>query len=160
MKRHQHKILIPAVIVIWLMVIARFAGNLWAEADPVEMDTSKAISWNFPNIDRDSLTLWGDYRDPFLSKSPSRLKQSSSRQAKPVVRKRIVQKKPSVKLPQLRFKGIVAGTQADQHTGILQMNGKSYHVRQGDSIEGAYVLSLQQKALFVQIADSTIRLGL
>lgn len=151
-----NKVLLPAVLAIWLIVGWRFL-NGGQEHTPLANQTS---AWSLPTETIlepavDSLSL--DYRDPFLQGNPPR-------KGRLVAPRRPVQKvrfqpvempatvEPPRPLPAFRYQGAV-GT--DAFTGVLWWEGGSQLVQVGSVIAEAQITAIEPHQLTLTFEDSS-----
>ena len=151
-----NKVLVPAVLLIWVGVILRFFGScspqeatqLATNSFPLAEDTKKQHSFE----------LKLDYEDPFLSYSPRKQKISSSqpvkRQAKLIP---IPPPKSPLRLPQFRYQGGVQSP-AGNFTGLLAIDDRVVPIRNGDSISGLLIRHPDLHSVVLVHPDTIIRL--
>ena len=158
--RRLNKFLGPAVILIWIMVIWRFAGS--GDGKPAQVVFGDTIyDSNTETMWIDSFALLTVYRDPFLGQMPQvplpptpPVTQVSSRIGT------LVKKTPKKKIyiPSMVYQGGVSRQDSTPMTGILKIDRKTYTIRQGDSLAGVKILDIQMDELWVAVADTSIKI--
>ena len=150
-----NKVLLPAVIIIWLLIVLRFLGVFEGEQEVLEGKTSTAL---IENIETDTFSLLLNYPDPFLGDLPEVEAQKAPRRRISSGPKLIpVQKKTPLKLPKLAFQGLV---QRDSMaaTAILKIDNKLISVREGEVVSGLFIKSISAFKMEISVQDTLISL--
>ena len=150
-----NKVLLPAVIIIWLLIVLRFLGVFEGEE---KVQENIAATHLIENIKRDTFSLLLNYPDPFLGDLPEMETPKAPRRRVSSGPKLIpVQKKTPLKLPKLAFQGLV---QRDSMaaTAILKIDNKLISVREGEVVSGLFIKSISAFKMEISIQDTLISL--
>ena len=150
-----NKVLLPAVIIIWLLIVLRFLGVFEGEE---KVQENIAATHLIENIQQDTFSLLLNYPDPFLGDLPEVETQKAPRRRVSSGPKLIpVQKKTPLKLPKLAFQGLV---QRDSMaaTAILKIDNKLISVREGEVVSGLFIKSISAFKMEISVQDTLISL--
>ena len=159
-KLTSHKILIPLVIMIWILVIGQFAFNREKPANVSVLVLPDLVLSS--SLDKDTFSLLPDYPNPFLI---SMFTQNNEPENQPVSTGNYIPKlvkkvtRKDFSLPTIRYFGMVQGTASSSITGLVSVNGHTSQIRSGDSLMGIKVVSITQEQLIISVGDSLIYLG-
>ena len=146
-----NKVLLPAVIIIWLLIALRVLGVFEGEAKAIENSRSTNL---IGNIQQDTFSLLLNYPDPFLGDLPEMEAPKAPRRRISSGPKLIqVQKKTPLKLPKLAFQGLV---QRDSMaaTAILKIDNKLISVREGEVVSGLFIKSISAFKMEISVQDT------
>lgn len=154
--KKSNKILLPLVCLIWIGVLGQFLG--WWDAEHTEKTVLQTENIPHSSTAKQEAPLELDlsYIDPFLGKSFASPKTHSAPKRKTRINLIKVPNKVLLKVPQLRYQGLVEGRAGQRKTAILQINKKTYTVQSGDSLQGLHIQKISTEKLSIQIADSLI----
>ncbi len=112
--------LLPAVIIVWGLLVYKIIGGLSPSAQQTE--TIESIEqFNPKTIEQtSSFTIKTDYRDPFLGTFEKKKRKATNRKNTPVV------KKPSVPFPTIVYKGIVSPKGKNEKVFLIVVNGQQH----------------------------------
>ena len=156
--RQLNKLLGPAVIFIWILVIWQF----WGKGNDTFHANRSNQQFVFTGEAQlaDSFSLLNPYRDPFLDRLPEVVRAKTSVNTRRTSKVGTLVKKPQknpVRIPLMVYQGGVQRTETDPITGILQIDRKIYTIRKGDSLAGVHIVDLQMNNLLVAIGDTAIQ---
>jgi hypothetical protein len=135
-KKKINIILIPVVILLWIFVIIRVLGHIKREpantlSDPINFQHSDTL------LSKDTLTLFLDYNDPFISKNESR---SIPGIINPVSEKKIIKK--VVSWPAITYLGTVQNEKKVKKMALLLLSGKTIVLEKGKPVDGIEIFKL------------------
>lgn len=154
--KRTHKLLIPAVLLIWAGVIFNLTDGCEKHVEVTQPVVS--ASQQSLGTTSDSLTLSLNYPDPFLKNNPSFFAKNTSH-TKPqsaLSLGEIHHQKEALVLPEMTFLGAVVSS--TQIRGLLQLEGYLYDVVKGQSLGHLTVLDVELTAISLQYKDSLILL--
>jgi len=120
---------------------------------PSEYPVSKA---DVKMVDSEKYTLSLDYEDPFLKEQPKHSKNRSGNTAvnitrpKPVNTNKSIQNIPVVKVNEIKYLGLIQNETSGLSTGLITVNGKSYIIKKGETVEGLVIKSIESENLLIK----------
>lgn len=151
-------ILLPAVVVIWVVIAYQIFKAL---DNSNNYNTSiSTMSGHWPDTTQQEIfyALLLDYEDPFLGKVKTRTPIAT-----PVVQKQV---SPPVKQQQtlqkanpentfnwgaIRYLGVVENAVSDAKVALLEVNGESCFLKEGEKVSDIYVKNIAVDFIIVQV---------
>lgn len=125
------KILLPAVVLIWALLIYKFVSALNPDEIPETFFTQ--TTYEVPEIkERDTFSLLFTDYDPFLDKAHTKRQNSKSQTIK-------FQK--SIEWPDIKYLGRIADNSGKSGVYIISVNGSQHLLKSGESGSEIKVLS-------------------
>ena len=147
MKKAQlNKILIISLIVIWGVLIYKYASPYFKTHEftaPVRVDTPADLYVLFK---KDTFALELSKRDPFLD---TRVFKKKTPVFKPIAKKVIKKKsleKPNV-WPSIQYLGFVKSNASKSRLGLMRINNKLYKVRDGEKLKMLGVIKVEEDSI-------------
>ena len=140
-------ILIPLVVLIWAIIIIKFVKYL--KGPQIEPNKLTEATFNDTSIFLDdTFSLIANYRDPFLHKQNIKYNSKSTvkKNTKKIVKKNTPPKK-NIKSPNIKYSGFVQQSSAEKGLGFININGKSYTVREGDVIDKIKIVRIYKDSI-------------
>lgn len=155
-------ILVPAVLIIWLMVIFRIAGYVNA-SDSEDYFTGNIYQEEPSKNEKDTFSILADYRDPFLGSS-ARFYKAEEIFTEDEPRVQETKPKPvpatdnkttikSIKWPDLEFGGLILQESTKQVVGLMKINNKEFLIRAEDSFLGVTIDKIYKDSVEVEFLD-------
>ncbi|MEO1447923.1 MAG: hypothetical protein AAFV07_00250 [Bacteroidota bacterium] len=159
--RLSPKILIPIVLAIWVGVGLRYLGFWQGGDNPTIQKQVAYVGLGDVEIEA-PYTLNSSYKDPFLGMHHPVRRNNEAQ----VNRSQLASRKPNLKkLPApaaskeplaVRYLGRVQRQDASAATALVELEGRSFLVRPGDSLASMLVKEIQVNALQLQGTDTLI----
>ena len=147
-KKKLNIILIPAVIILWVLIIYRII----AFTKPANPRNISNIVYNDANpiaAPKDTIVLFADYRDPFIPSSYRIIRETSTSGITPIIKPKII--KPT--WPQIEFGGIVKKSGSETEYAVLKVNDKTELMASKDEIAGLRIKKLTSDSIQVELQN-------
>ena len=136
-------ILLPAVLVIWSLVIYRFYKGLNPSA--TEISTSEMTTTFTPKLEETNtaFTIKADYRDPFLGTLSN--KKNTVKRVVPTQNM-----EPEEPFPTIMYKGLVATKGTNNRVFLIGINGEQHYFKVRSTYNGITLLAGNSKEVILQ----------
>lgn len=153
-----NKVLVPAVICIWVGVLFRFVGSCSA-SDKQQHPVTQSVKLELGQNERAHFDLDLTYLDPFLHQPARKRKPTST----PANHRKgslipIPPPKPKLQLPTFVYQGGVKSP-GGGFTGLLMADDQIMNIQQGDTVFGMHVHHLGLQSVSLSHPDSLIVLS-
>ena len=137
-------VLIPAVALIWGMVIYRIVETLSEEEviKPVNKASQKQQTFK---TEKDTFSLISLDRDPFLGNTYSSKKN---------VKKKFVSKK-EINWPTIEYLGMVSDSDSKSGVYLLNVMGRSHFLQKGDEVDSIKLVKVSPNKIWLKYKNST-----
>ena len=147
MKKAQlNKILIISLIIIWGVLIYKYASPYFKKQEfiePVRVDSPSDLYVTFK---KDTFELALSKRDPFLDTRVYKKKTPVFKStAKKVIKKKSLEK-PKV-WPGIRYLGFVKSNASKSRLGLIRINNKLYKVHDGEKLKMLGVIKIEEDSI-------------
>jgi hypothetical protein len=140
-------ILLPAVILIWGMIVYRVMN-----ASPSGTRVNEAFHNESaaPAVVNDTFSLLANYRDPFRTAPAKKIMTSSGSEVKssPVKEKKVTTPVVS-SWPQIVYGGLIRNQQSKKELAMVQVNGQGNFMRTGDIAGDVRLLKVFKDSIIV-----------
>lgn len=134
------------VLVVWGLIIYRIVGSMGTEDDasPSQAVSVKKEPYNDYTLPKDTTRLTLNYRDPFgLVKFKDTVKAPVRKDAAPSI------VKPATNWSFIKYSGYIRNPGSKQLIALLQINGKSADMKEGETIDKVKLLKNMQDSVKV-----------
>src|SRR5688572_4426537 len=139
-------LLLIVVADIWGSVFYKLFSGLAGE--DVVLQNTIPFSALPPGSGPDTFQLLANYRDPFLGKSSPAIKTGP---VKPIKKPEVKTQSPSpVPWPSIVYSGMVKNDKSNKLLALLQVNGSSQALKQGDKIENVEVVQIFRDSILLK----------
>jgi hypothetical protein len=139
------KILLPVVIIIWGLLIYKIVGAI--NPDEISLSSTPKTTFKAPTIqEKETFELIAIESDPFLGtmyNKPKTQKITSKSNRTDIV------------WPTIKYQGIVSDKNAKSSVYILNINGKQYLVKKGDTLLKIKVLKSTLESIRLRYKGQT-----
>lgn len=136
--------LIPAVAVIWGMVIYRVVKTL-SEEETVNPSVRTTMDERTFKIEKDTFSLIALDRDPFLGIKYSRKKY---------VKHKVVSKK-EINWPTIEYLGMVSDSDSKSGVYLLNVRGRSHFLQKGDEVDSIKLIKVSPNKIWLKYKNTT-----
>jgi hypothetical protein len=140
-------VLLPAAVLIWGFIILKIIVKVRQPVKEFQMQQS-SIQPGTDILQRDTITLIADYRDPFLGDGNTQVKPNR-KVVEPKDRAFKLQKEPtlSVQWPEVSYKGTITNNRDDQHTGLVRIEDADFLIHKGDMIKEIFFVEIYSDSI-------------
>ena len=138
-------VLLPAVAIIWGIVIYRVFSGLHSSNENYKMNTNFNTSVNTNSSVLDTFSISANYRDPFLGRMISVNANSIQKNETPKVEKVIQQ----IKWPTIIYNGMIKNQKSKKELALVQIGGKDNIMKAGETAEGIKIQKIYKDSIEV-----------
>ncbi len=148
--------LIPINLLVWSWIGIKVYKAFSEEEDILPYEQSVSVS-KLKKEDSVVYKLALNYPDPFLKEEPHYKPHATTNNPKPqptpTVQKAVVNPPQTI---DLKYLGLVENKSSGAATGLISINGRSYLVRKGETIDGVLIRSLSSEKLEAKVGKSIV----
>ncbi|HWY11617.1 MAG TPA: hypothetical protein VN026_09845 [Bacteroidia bacterium] len=145
---------VPINLVLWGYI--GYKIYTWGKDEVSDNPTEKAFLPAKFDKDSNNYQLALNYPDPFLKNEIEKQKnysvKNNSKSPKPKEKKIA----PVEKADEIKYMGLVSNQSSGVTTALVSVNGKSYVVKKGETIEGMLIKSITQETLELKVGKELV----
>ena len=152
-------LLLPVVIAIWGIIFYRIFNTTGGDENNVVKEINAGTDKGQSSY-TDTFSISANYRDPFMGKLA--VGNNDQPKATTSMQKKAVEPKPQpapTPWPALAYSGMIKNQRSSIQLAMLQVNGQSYNIKSGETVEGVQVMKIYRDSVEVifQKEKRTIR---
>lgn len=151
-RKQLNKFLIVGVALLWLLIGVRIVSVILGPSKTGRM--LKAEQTLRIEDETDTITLYLNYRDPFMSLRTSIAAERSGGNLQPQTSSvPVVNNAQSVNWPQVSFNGTIYSMDRSSGLALVKITGKPFLMRQGDVADGIILRVLETDSIVLEFSN-------